>query len=151
MVQVALIQVDKTELDHQLLRRLRNHCREFMTNDTTHITELQQDDWWKRIQHDLDVQPFLFYRADTMEPVGYGMARRIAGDWWVSGGLLSGFRGLGFGTEIFQRLVDRTGVPCWLDVRDTNLAAKATYKKLGFEPVRSVNTHYGKIITMVKR
>lgn len=128
----------------EVVRQLRNSCREFMTRYTGNISEEQQQEWWAKRPEDLQLHLFRVGATN----VGYGLIRSMddGGERrpWLSGGLAPEWRGMGFGSQLFAKLVDVAGRPCMLEVRQLNNPAKRIYEKLGF---REVRTEHG-IVTM---
>lgn len=159
------------EHDALLMRGVRNTCREYMTRNTAEISVEEQLAWWASLQavDDAEVREdtvrcYLFYLADTADigegilapapgtpdAVGYGLLRRSSAAWWLTGGLLPPYRGLGYGTDLFRYLTQRTPEDTFLEVRASNLAGLRTYEKLGFERV-GVHGREDTVFVMVRR
>jgi ribosomal protein S18 acetylase RimI-like enzyme len=123
----------------EVMRVIRNTCREFMTNDRSEISVERQLEWFQSIKDDPFTVPFLF-RPDGFEaPIGYGLLRsvehKLEARWWLSGGLLPEWRGKGYGKVLFgelARLVHQLKQPAWLTVWEDNKPAVRTYESLGF-------------------
>ncbi len=137
----------------ETVRLIRNHCRTYMTRVTENIGPDQQLSWWLTLNKQAN-RLFLFKIVAQDVPgiiyeedIGYGLCRLIGGKWWVSGGLSPEWQGKGFGKSLFSYLVEQTGVPCWLEVLESNQRAYNTYEKLGFVEV----SRDSGIVTMVKR
>lgn len=122
--------------DAQQMRIVRNLCREWMTNDQHEISETEQHVWWNTFDR-ASVRPML-YRLEaglTAGVIGYGLARFMNARWWLSGGLLPEYRGIGYGKGLFQDLaayVHGLGHEAWLTVFEDNLRARACYSAIGF-------------------
>jgi len=130
----ALVQV--TQLAQaETMRRIRNTCRQFMTNDQREISADEQVRWFQSILGSEVVLPFLYQPPHLAVALGYGLLRRIEDRWWVSGGLLPEHRGRGHGRALFGTLAARVhgfGQTCWLEVLEGNAVARRTYESLGF-------------------
>lgn len=122
--------------DLEAMRVVRNTCREFMTGNTREIDITAQICWFASLDP-AETKPFVFRVGGA--PIGYGLVRRLNGDWWLSGGLLPPWRGRGYGKRLFAALAAVAGKPCWLDVRKDNAAGRRTYEALGFLPVHRVD------------
>lgn len=124
----------RTEDDAQIMRKIRNECRSFMTRNTKYISKRQQSIWYRS----LDENVFKLYlaKADGVN-VGYGILRVENDVFLVTGGVVKSFRGKGIGKYIFQSLIDEACVidsskKIELEVLNTNKPAKSLYDKLGF-------------------
>lgn len=142
--------------DAEQMRIVRNTCRAAMTRSTDEITPEQQITWWATLDR-AKMQPFVFVvlvpEVDdgslcSEQVVGYGLVREEDGRSWVTGGLLPEWRGQGLGTELFHFLMQHVRMaPCWLEVREDNLAAQRIYTGLGFIE----SSKRDGIITMVEK
>lgn len=147
-------------LDVEAMRVVRNACREYMTRDVEEISSVAQAAWWATLTAGDPVfetwQPYVVYDGATV--IGYGILwhgervndRRFPEShdaWWLTGGLLPQYRGLGYGRWLFERLIELAGVPCWLEVRRDNARARLLYDSFGFLPVGATPD----VITMVRR
>jgi ribosomal protein S18 acetylase RimI-like enzyme len=141
-------------LDVEAMRVVRNACREYMTRDTKEITPAAQAAWWANLTAgDPDFEtwkPHLVWDGSTV--LGYGIlwhgervqARQWAvwlNAWWLTGGLLPGVRGKGYGRWLFERLIELAGDHAWLEVRADNIRARMLYESLGFKFVSGDATH----------
>jgi GNAT superfamily N-acetyltransferase len=129
--------------DLETLRLIRNDCRLFMTGHTAEINKAEQMQWWIDLDRD-KYKVFLVTLSDSC--VGYGVICYREGGGWLTGGLIDGFRDKGLGRPLFEGLIERSALPCWLDVQVANPRAKRLYDKLGFEEVYRTDT----VITMRK-
>lgn len=130
---IELAEVVDGEFDTlETIRNIRNSCREFMTNNTNYISEEQQIEWFNSVDHDVLK---LYAGRVSGEVVGYGIVRIEDGDAWLTGAILSSYRGYGYGRRLFVSLISLVpaGVETKLTVRDTNTNAINLYKALGFD------------------
>jgi RimJ/RimL family protein N-acetyltransferase len=133
--------------DALAMRKVRNTCRRFMTNDVETIGFVQQLAWWwlRMPEH---TYPYIVETDDGK--VGYAIIKKAGNRGWLTAGLLPEWRGQGYGTEVFRRLTVYTEhmdlIPS-LEVRMTNEPAIAVYRKLGF----TKTTGDGVTMRMVKR
>lgn len=137
-----------------VMRQIRNSCREFMTNRTEHIDYIQQRVWWHMLDHSrwrcYLYELNLHHLGGPVLDVGYGViqpdrdpdAKRL----WLTGGILPDYRGLGFGKQIFRHLIDECfgQGEVWLEVREDNLRAKKLYYGLGFVPEERTDLQWEK-------
>ena len=114
--------------DLESMRLIRNSCREFMTHNTSFITQEQQFQWWEYVK---DQWTYLYLDLDDT-PIGYGLVKKEENKMWVSGGLLPEYRGKGFGRELFEHLTWACEGDAWLEVKEDNLLARKTYVDLGY-------------------
>ncbi len=120
--------------DAMKARQIRNVCREYMTRNTNKISIIQQLKWWSAYQHQSSQQCYLL--RDKGKPIGNGLVIEDDGKSWLSGGLLPETRGKGYGSRLFQFLIDDVKTkPIFLEVRKSNEAAHILYQKLGFKKV----------------
>lgn len=141
----------KSFLDALQVREIRNQCRTFMTNDTSKIGFLRQLKWYfftyktQKTQNKLTV--FLFKSGEFN--LGFGLIKESSGKYWITGGLKTEQRGKGLGKFLFRQLINNTpSSTIWLEVLDSNIAAKTIYKNLGFRRVRSITVNRKKVILM---
>jgi ribosomal protein S18 acetylase RimI-like enzyme len=119
-------------LDAMVMRGIRNECRGYMTNNTSHITVRQQSEWWGKVKHDPSWLLYLLYHHDVA--VGYGIVRIRDGQHWVTGGLIASARGHGLGRFLFARLTEIASADhcAYLEVRRDNHRAINLYSTLGY-------------------
>lgn len=103
---------------------IRNDCLEYMTKDSSYISVARQWEWFA---YRAPYHTYL-YGVDGA-PIGYGTR---SNDGHLSGGLISTFRGRGYGKQLFGHLCS-LGSPTKLEVFCDNMRAIKTYLKLGFE------------------
>ena len=128
-----------SEADSQMLRNVRNQCREFMTRHSDFITEEQQKEWFKDAhkKYELYIAYTVEYGAIIYE-VGFGVIHKCDDCFMLTGGLMPDSRGQGFGKKVFKFLMDQChkSLPIRLELLKNNTAAFKTYKKLGFVSFR---------------
>ena len=138
-----------------ILRNIRNQCKDFMTRDTSYISEEQQKRWFANLKDDVKI--YLLYLVDfgvISSPIGYGLIREEGGFSLVSGGLIESCRGKGYGKILFDYLVKNVDKehPIKLEVLKNNTRAFVIYNKLGFRVVKddgeviSMEYHYDSAI-----
>jgi len=118
------------------MARIRNTCREYMTNDTSYIGPLRQLRWWWSIRHDPSIQPFLFRIGGRA--IGFGLIRKVDSRHFVTGGIRPESRGHGLGRYLFGALCDLVAQPVFLEVLEANQRAQRLYHSLGFKNVATV-------------
>lgn len=133
----------------EILRNLRNECKDFMTRFTDEITSEQQVKWYNSIdktKHKI----YLLYNIThgvICDCIGYGYIRVEDNFVLLTGGLTKTQRGKGFGSTLFQYLVENSkqfNIPIKLEVLKKNIIAFSVYNKIGFRVVKDD----GKVITM---
>jgi ribosomal protein S18 acetylase RimI-like enzyme len=130
----------RSDTELQAVRRIRNTCRAFMTRNTEEISEEQQRDWWAK--RDPTIRLVLF--GVGADEVGYGLLRTEHERPWLSGGLSPEWRGRGLGEQLFRALSCAAGMPCMLEVLESNARAHKIYERIGFRELR----RDGRVITM---
>jgi len=139
----------RTESDVEILRQIRNVCKNFMTRNTDEISYEQQQNWYKNLNKENNKLFLLhkIYCGVAAEIVGYGYIRVENGVVLLTGGLIESERGKGYGQILFEYLVknsEQFNLPIELEVLKTNMKAFAVYNKIGFR----VTADDGKIIKM---
>jgi ribosomal protein S18 acetylase RimI-like enzyme len=137
----------ETESEAEILRGIRNSCKDFMTRDCSYISEEQQKRWFKNLAQTIDI--FLLYKIEhgvIVDPIGYGLIKQEQTEYLISGGLLPDARGKGYGGILFELLLQniKPDLPIKLEVLKSNNRAFVIYNKLGFV----VTSDDGYIITM---
>lgn len=125
-----------TEEEAELLRLIRNQCREFMTRNTDIITQEQQKAWFKTAydKYDLYIVYAIEYGA-VVTFAGYGVIHKNMTESLVTGGLLPEYRNRGLGQDMFKFLTDvssKRKLPVRLEVLKSNQRAFKVYEKLGY-------------------
>lgn len=129
----------------QIMRSIRNECRDYMTNDTSHISFFRQARWWRKVKDDPNWWLYLLWYNGS--PIGYGIVRVKAGVHWLSGGIIEQSRGHGFGRKLFGDMTDivTRGSTAYLEVLRSNTRARRLYESLGY---RSLGEWKPGVITM---
>lgn len=125
-------------VDAEMLRVLRNQCREWMTGNTDVIEYEDQQRWFAGIRP-RDWRIFLYLDTpwpnvtDTFDAVAYGLLRLEGERWWLSFGVTEGRRGQGIGRQVAQHLL-RCDVASevWADVSYDNEASMRALMAAGF-------------------
>lgn len=136
-----LIPVETSEQVEEL-RKIRNICRKFMTNNQKHISREQQQKWFKNLNKS---EFHLYLVQDKLgTSLGYAVIAFREEVPWLTAGLLPEYRGKGLGHLVFQTMIDwcvaNNYQSIMLDVLLTNENARRLYEKLGFEVVEITET-----------
>lgn len=121
------------------LRKVRNSCREFMTNDQRYIGILRQLIWYVTVLRPRTLQETMnaFLKFNTEgEAIGYGLISSDGKKEWITGGLIPEYRSLGKGKELFLTLIQLCKKTPYLEVLKTNKPAIKLYKSIGFKEVK---------------
>lgn len=124
-----------TKPEAEILRTIRNDCREFMTRNTNYITPEAQEDWFKTAHKKYEM--YIAYSVEygaVIVNAGFGLIHKNENDFMVTGGLLIDYRDKGLGKSLFKFLVDQChkSLPIRLEVLKTNIRAYKTYEALNF-------------------
>lgn len=124
--------------DAEVLRNIRNQCREFMTRHTDYITPEQQIEWFKTAHENYEL--YIVYAMEygsIIYDIGFGVIHKTKDCYLLTGGLVPQSRGQGLGKKIFKFLMDQCpkSLPIKLELLKTNKAAFKTYDRLGFKLV----------------
>jgi len=152
--QVPTIQLReiKNVRDALIVREIRNECRLFMTNDSSSINIFRQLVWYltkyKPQNNKGGMYGFLF--KTNGRSAGFGLISLKNGKYFVTGGLRKSERGKGLGKRLFLELIK--SVPSkevWLEVLDSNIAAKKLYIALGFRKTSQIQANGKKVNVMI--
>lgn len=122
---VPVSRVDQVEV----LRTLRNECREWMTGDQRDISITEQAVWWSTIDKRFwEVHLFIKER----EFAGFGLLRFQDQKWWMTYGLGKKFRGKGWGVELVTELC-QGHKEIWAEALVGNVASCITMERCGFQ------------------
>ena len=87
----------------QLMREIRNTCREGFSRDNNLISEKQQIGWWEKNSD--KIMAFLFYKKGMV--IGYGaLITGEDGRYYNSNAVLPRYRGRGYGRAILSCLAE---------------------------------------------
>ena len=134
MTQIVFKRVT-TPAEAEILRTIRNKCREYMTRSTDYITPEQQEVWFKTAFRKYDL--YIAYAIEhgvCIVDAGFGVVHKNEDEFLLTGGLVPEYRDKGLGKIIFKFLVDQChkSLPIRLEVLKTNTRAYKTYEGLNF-------------------
>ena len=134
MTQIVFKRVT-TPAEAEILRTIRNKCREYMTRSTEFITPEQQEVWFKTAFRKYDL--YIAYAIEhgvCIVDAGFGVVHKNEDEFLLTGGLVPEYRDKGLGKVIFKFLVDQChkSLPIRLEVLKTNTRAFKTYEGLNF-------------------
>jgi ribosomal protein S18 acetylase RimI-like enzyme len=119
--------------DVDMLRSIRNACKDGFAHDNEAISVQAQKAWW--IVNRDRVKAWLYWReGDGI--IGYGLVRQTDdGRWWNSIAVLPLFAGKGYGSAITADLVARCSPywQIWAEVRVENIAAMRMHRRDDWE------------------
>ncbi len=141
----------KSLSDSLKVRKIRNECRSFMTNDQSEIGILKQISWYLKIYGSKnktgEITCYLF--RSNGQILGYGLIRKVSNKSWITGGLLKSERGKGFGKILFDSLIGEVpSSEVWLEVLASNAPARKIYEELGFKNMEEIQPRGRKIVVM---
>lgn len=122
----------------QIMRNIRNECRDYMTKNTDYISEADQHAWFNQLDRD-NIKMYIVYESFhgvVFSPVGFGYCRHVDDETYLTGGLLREVRGRGYGRILFQHILNKAkdfNTKITLEVLNTNIVAQNLYKSLGFD------------------
>jgi len=124
-----------TPAEAEILRTIRNKCREYMTRSTDYITPEQQEVWFKTAFRKYDL--YIAYAIEhgvCIVDAGFGVVHKNEDEFLLTGGLVPEYRDKGMGKLVFKFLVDQChkSLPIRLEVLKTNTRAYKTYEGLNF-------------------
>ncbi len=125
-----------TPAEAEILRTIRNKCREYMTRSTDYITPEQQEEWFKTAFRKYDL--YIAYAIEhgvCIVDAGFGVVHKNEDEFLLTGGLVPDYRDKGMGKLVFKFLVDQChkSLPIRLEVLKTNTRAYKTYEGLNFK------------------
>lgn len=125
-----------TLAEAEILRTIRNDCREYMTRSTNYITTEQQHQWFvdAHKKYELYIAYAIEHGAVVVD-AGFGVIHKNEHEFLLTGGLLTPFRDRGLGKVIFKFLIDQCTktLPIRLEVLKSNTRAFKTYEALSFK------------------
>lgn len=125
--------------DAQIMREIRNNCRDYMTKSSAYISEKQQEFWFKSLDKSR-MRMFLMhlsYHGVAFNTIGFGYCKNDKDETYLTGGLLEQYRGKGYGRILFNHLLNAAkefNTKITLDVLNTNTKAEKLYRSIGFVP-----------------
>lgn len=106
--------------DVEVLRLIRNACKDGFSHDNEEISPQQQEAWWTLMRE--KVRGWLYWVGG--EIVGYGLLRQTDDErWWSSVAVLPDCMGKGYGGALTADLVRRVPHVVWATARLDNPAA----------------------------
>ena len=135
MTQIVFKRVT-TPAEAEILRTIRNKCREYMTRSTDYITPEQQEEWFKTAFRKYDL--YIAYAIEhgvCIVDAGFGVVHKNEDEFLLTGGLVPEYIDKGLGKVIFKFLVDQChkSLPIRLEVLKSNTRAFKTYEGLNFK------------------
>lgn len=121
----------------QIMRLIRNECREFMTKSTEIISREDQQKWFSELDRD-NIKMYIMYESllgIVFSPVGFGYCRHVDDETYLTGGLMDFARGKGYGKILFKHLLEKAktfNTRITLEVLQTNIVAQKLYTSIGF-------------------
>lgn len=122
----------RTLADVEVLRRLRNSGRAWMTGKTAHISRAQQRRWWQG--RDSDLRAYVFTDA-TGADIGAGVLSCRAGRWWITVMVAPAARRKGYGTLIYRTLTDAAPGPIYAEILADNTPSIRAAVAAGYQVV----------------
>lgn len=135
---VSFVPITNIE-DAQIMRVIRNECKDYMTRDTSFITEEQQERWFEQLDKE-NMKMFLMHEKDDV--IGFGYCRCDNNETYLTGGLRKECREKGYGRLLFLHLLETAkscGTRITLEVLNTNVRARRLYDKIGFHVVETTD------------
>ena len=124
-----------TSNEAEMLRVIRNQCKDYMTRNTSEITPEEQLEWFKTAykKYELYIAYAVEYGACIVD-AGYGLIHLNEKEYMLTGGLVPEYRDKGLGAILFKFLIDNCNkqIPIRLEVLKDNLRALKTYERLNF-------------------
>ena len=125
-----------TLAEAEILRNIRNDCREYMTRSTDYITNEQQRQWFVDAHKKYELYiAYAVEQGSIVVDAGFGVIHKNEQEFLLTGGLLTSFRDKGLGKVVFKFLIDQCTktLPIRLEVLKTNTRAFKTYESLNFK------------------
>ncbi len=149
-MKVELVPIENLRQAYQV-RKIRNECRLFMTNVSSELSLCEQFFWYYTIykKNNKRNNMYCYLLRVGNKNCGFGFVRKSSGKYWITGGLLSCFRGKGYGKILFTGLINslKQG-SIWLEVLESNTVALTLYKSLGFKKTKTIIRNKKKIYVM---
>jgi RimJ/RimL family protein N-acetyltransferase len=119
------------------IRELRNNCKFFFTNDTSHIGLFRQIYWYftyyKKASKNNIYRVYLL--SNNGIPVGYGALHSKDGQLYITECVAQQYRGQRFGSTILRNLLNiakEENMQVVAEILATNKASIALHNKFGF-------------------
>lgn len=141
----------KNLIDAYKIASIRNECRHNMTNSSDKISLFAQTKWYFRTykaEYYKGTMLCLLFKLNN-EDIGFGFIKKLSNKYWITGGLISDMRGKGLGSVLFKNIISLvSSSSVWLEVLESNIAAKKIYIKLGFKKKKIIERDKRRIILM---
>lgn len=122
----------KDEIDVEILRVIRNACKDGFSTDNEEITPQQQEAWWTLMSG--KVKAWLYVATASTETVGFGLLRQTDdGRWWSSVAVVPEAAGHGYGGAITADVVRRSDETVYATARLDNPAAMRLHREADWE------------------
>lgn len=119
------------DVEADIVRRIRNEGRAWMTRYTSEITPEEQAEWWA-LRELAGVRVYLALLGE--EALGFGLLRRDPdGRLWATLAVREQWRGRGVGTHLYRYLCQQAGEDVWIEARADNAASLRAAQKAGFQ------------------
>lgn len=109
------------------------------------LSQVYQESPWTKAQVASDMaspEVDYFYVYDDQKIVGFLSLQNLLGEAEITNiAVLPQYQGKGLGAQLLERVVD-DNIPIFLEVRESNLAAQALYKKADFTVVGKRKDYY---------
>lgn len=109
------------------------------------LSQVYQESPWTKEQVASDMaspEVDYFYVYDDQKIVGFLSLQNLLGEAEITNiAVLPQYQGKGLGAQLLERVVD-DNIPIFLEVRESNLAAQALYKKADFTIVGKRKDYY---------
>lgn len=124
--------------DVEILRQIRNACKDGFSHDNNAISQPAQEAWWVLMRD--RVRAWLYWHEADI--VGYGLLRQTDdGRWWSSVAVVPSAAGHGYGGAITADLIRRIEEPVWAEARLDNPAAMRLHRMGDWEELGRTETH----------
>lgn len=140
----------KTDKEFEILRVLRNECREDLTQMRDEITPEMQQAFQARIEAGEPIRPYIFTHRETKEYVGWNLTRLHDGKVWPSYGIAKAYRGRGMSRLIVQHALDAAMDDTYVESFAHNEAILHVQKSLGFIETGRRETPIGTLVDLFR-
>ncbi|HEX4838871.1 MAG TPA: GNAT family N-acetyltransferase [Rhabdochlamydiaceae bacterium] len=126
------------------LVRIRNQCRQMMTNDQHEITLDQQKKWFETFYTKQMPQRYRVWLLKEEKIIGYFAAKEGDEGFYITEGIQENSRGKGAGSFLLQTMVNQKNLwdkHLFVDIFDNNLASIRLHQKCGFVPFEKFNSN----------
>lgn len=124
----------ETDEHVEMLRQVRNLCRDGFAHDNREISQAAQTAWWIVMRG--RVKAWLYWSEDGLigDMVGYGLLRKTDdGRWWNSVAVMPQFTHQGYGGAITADLLTKHDGEVWAEARVDNVPAMRLHRMADWE------------------